>query len=100
MIYPGGREYIGHWTAGCIEGEGRLFNSKKELIFEGLWKHNAKEGKGCDYNEQPQPLQQTFDYRDLTRIGQCWSKYEGSFLANRRQGAGRLTLTNAEVFEG
>jgi|JI6StandDraft_1071083.scaffolds.fasta_scaffold01941_23 hypothetical protein len=65
-----------------------------------MWKRNTKEGNGRDYNEQSKILQQTFDYRNLTKVGSYWNKYEGNFRNNKRHGKGKLTLTNNEIFEG
>lgn len=36
----------------------------------------------------------SFDYKNFENIDQYWVKYEGNFLADSKNGEGKLYLTN------
>ena len=52
------------------------------------------------YNENPVQLNQPFDYEDFDLIDDYWTKYDGEFLEDNKEGFGTLYISNGEKFSG
>jgi len=76
-----GNKYIGKWKLGKREGEGLLFDNDGNLIYDGDWKNDLKDGNGIYY------------YEDSTRyIGQ-WNK-------DKKQGLGKFIVPDKGYYKG
>jgi hypothetical protein len=73
-----------------MDGRGKLFYPNKKLAYEGEWKNNTFCGKGKVFNEEPQPLEDSFDYKDFDYLAEHWVYYEGEFHNDAKQGVGTL----------
>lgn len=98
-IYPDGSVYKGEWKNDYMDGFGTLYYPNQCLNYYGNWKEGHFHGKGSIYNNFPGQLKD-FDGKDFNKIGNGWSKYEGVFVMNSKQGAGELFLMNGASFIG
>lgn len=62
--------------------------------------HKYQLGFGRLFNDEPRQLLGSFDYKDFEQIEDYWTKYEGEFSKDDKQGKGKLYLTNGEYYEG
>ena len=83
-----------------MQGFGKLYYNDGKLAYEGEWFDNKFNGKGIVLNEEPQPLDQDFDYNDFDTLAEHWKSYEGEFELDSKQGIGTLTLVNGEKYIG
>jgi hypothetical protein len=60
-----------------MEGHGKLYYQSDRLAYEGEWLNDQFSGKGTLYNEFPEPLTDSFNYRNFDEIEEYWTKYEG-----------------------
>lgn len=77
LVYPDGVYYEGNFKSDTLHGKGSLFYGKNRPAYVGDWVNNKFQGKGTLYNEFPTPLTSGYDYRDFSRLGDSWVKYEG-----------------------
>ena len=57
-------------------------------------------GFGRLFNDEPKQLVGSFDYTDFEMIDDYWTRYEGEFKGDDKEGKGKLYLTNGEYLEG
>lgn len=65
-IYADGSYYIGDWKKGKMDGQGQLYDSNSNLVYDGNWKDDHYEGAGR-----------------LMGFGTDWTKYEGEFTCGK-----------------
>lgn len=46
------------------------------------------------YNEDPDQLQDPFDYENFDLIDEYWTYYEGNFVADEKDGEGKMVFSN------
>ena len=46
LYYPNGVRYEGEFSKGIKKGKGRLINNNEQIIYEGIFKDNKKQGNG------------------------------------------------------
>jgi hypothetical protein len=51
-----------------MEGFGKLYYQSGKLAYEGEWKGDQFMGKGILYNELPESIPQSYDYRSFDAI--------------------------------
>ena len=90
-----------------MEGYGKLYYQSGKLAYEGEWKADQFKGKGILYNESPEEVFGSIDYRSFEDIGEYWTKYEGKngnnlgeFSNDLKDGKGTLYFSNGERFVG
>jgi len=83
-----------------MEGQGKLYYSNGQLAYDGEWLNNQFNGKGIVLNEEPQPLDQDFNFEDFDQLGEHWKSYEGDFVLDSKEGMGTLLLINGEKYIG
>jgi antitoxin component YwqK of YwqJK toxin-antitoxin module len=47
---------------------GILFYQNGEICYSGQWKDDKYHGKGVEYNENPQMLKSSFNYKDFAKL--------------------------------
>jgi hypothetical protein len=52
------------------------------------------------YNEECDELQEPFDYGNFDMIDEYWVFYEGNFVADEKNGEGKMVFSNGEYFVG
>ncbi|CAD8212774.1 unnamed protein product [Paramecium pentaurelia] len=82
------------------EGFGVLTDQNDNEVYSGYWLDNQYHGQGKLINYCAEEINDPFDYRDLSLIGNGWLSYEGEFFQGKMQGNGTLYLTNGECYEG
>ena len=58
-------------------GRGKLFYQSGKLAYEGYLENDLFHGTGTLYNEQPEKLTKSFDFRNFEDIDEFWMTYEG-----------------------
>eukprot|EP01017_Pseudomicrothorax_dubius_P010780 TRINITY_DN13897_c0_g1_i1.p1 TRINITY_DN13897_c0_g1~~TRINITY_DN13897_c0_g1_i1.p1 ORF type:complete len:204 (-),score=35.67 TRINITY_DN13897_c0_g1_i1:131-742(-) len=99
LIYPGGGYYVGEWNFGKMEGFGQLYYPEGILAYEGKWQDDKFHGKGVLFNDAPDPTQ-LVDPKDFSDVGMSWSKYEGEFWNDGKEGSGICYFADGSVYEG
>jgi hypothetical protein len=69
-------------------------------IYNGDWKQNRFHGIGTLNNLNEEKFDEPFDYKNFNELGEKWVKYEGDFTYGKKQGLGKLYLSNGEIFQG
>lgn len=100
FYYSDGGLYEGEWKNGSMEGFGTLYYAGGQIAYEGEWKEDKFNGRGAVYNEFAEELHEAFDYRNFQYLGDYWTKYEGGFVDDNKEGYGVLYLSNGDRFEG
>ncbi|CAD8089440.1 unnamed protein product [Paramecium primaurelia] len=100
FYYQDGGLYDGGWKENKMHGDGTLYYATGQPAYQGQWSEDQFQGHGTLYNEHPQPLQESFDYRDFDNVEDYWIKYSGNFDQDNKEGQGTLYLTNGERFVG
>eukprot|EP01015_Nassula_variabilis_P029214 TRINITY_DN6237_c0_g1_i5.p1 TRINITY_DN6237_c0_g1~~TRINITY_DN6237_c0_g1_i5.p1 ORF type:complete len:221 (-),score=45.43 TRINITY_DN6237_c0_g1_i5:38-700(-) len=100
MKYQNGQVFEGNWKEDMREGHGVLYSGDMRIVYQGEWKNDKYEGKGIVNNLKRVEFSETFDFKDLAKIGEYWDKYEGEFVNGMKHGFGTLYLTNGEKFKG
>ena len=80
-------------------GIGRLFDSKKRLVFEGEFLHNLFEGLGIQYNFSEERYQRTQMGLGMT-LPLDWIRYEGLFHEGKKSGIGTLYFADGSRYYG
>lgn len=83
-----------------MDGFGTLYYAAGQVAYEGEWKEDKFDGKGIVYNEIPMAIGAEFDYTNFDNLGDYWTRYEGGFLDDNKEGFGTLYLTGGDRFEG
>ena len=99
-MYSDGGIYEGEWKAGSMDGTGTLYYAGGHIAYHGEWREDRFNGKGVVYNEFADSLPAGFDYRSFKNLGDYWTRYEGGFVNDNREGFGVLYLSNGDRFEG
>lgn len=81
-VYTNGEKYTGEFKAGLRDGEGTLSSASEEIVYDGAWKDNVKEGYGVEY------------FPDVN------GRYEGEFKAGKREGDGVYYWESGDRYEG
>jgi len=87
-----------------MHGKGVLYYASGKPAYDGDWYEDKFEGFGVLYNENPASLEgyysEGFDYKDFNNVDEFWTKYEGEFKEDNKEGYGTLLLSNGEKFSG
>ena len=83
-----------------MHGKGNLYYSNGKTAYEGSWYLDDFHGHGKIYNDEPLPLDHSFDYRDFGKIDDHWEFYDGDLCSDRKNGQGKLKLSNGEIYIG
>jgi len=70
-----------------------------DIAYHGMWKDEKFNGKGVIFNDNPEVNDQ-FNYKDFTNLGEMWVKYQGEFEDDAKHGMGTLFLANGDIFIG
>ena len=81
-------------------GFGKLYYPNEELAYEGEWENNAVEGSVTVKNDDPMPLDHTFNYKDFNKLQKHWSVYTGQLEGDSKEGFGIMYLVNDEKYVG
>ncbi|CAD8163557.1 unnamed protein product [Paramecium octaurelia] len=81
-------------------GRGKSSTQQNSLGQDGDFYQGDFHNTGKLNNQNSQKQKENFDYQDCTNIDQYASKYEGSLQFGKKQGQGKLFLTNGEIFIG
>jgi hypothetical protein len=100
IYYADGMVFEGRFDEGVVFGPGVLWYKNGRLCYEGDYKDGKFDGHGILYNGLIEDLRSFFDYKDFNKVGKCWSKYEGDFEKDRKNGTGTLYLMNGEKYFG
>ena len=98
--------YEGKWLNGKMSGEGKLCFENGELAYEGEWKNGKYDGFGIQYNEIITNDWDDFDnfqeelIKNFDLLANNWVKFQGNFEKDKRNGKGKLILSNGDIFEG
>lgn len=57
-------------------------------------------GHGTLFNHEPTNLDHTYNYKDFTDMDDYWESYQGQFFGDKKNGRGKLKLTNGEIYIG
>lgn len=98
--YSDGGVYDGDWFEGTMHGIGTLFYATGQIAYQGEWKHDKFHGRGTIYHQTPARLTGEFDYTNFDKLGDYWTKYEGEFADDVKDGVGTLYLSNGDRFDG
>mmetsp|Transcript_16221 Transcript_16221/g.29660 ORF Transcript_16221/g.29660 Transcript_16221/m.29660 type:complete len:814 (+) Transcript_16221:851-3292(+) len=104
-VFEDGRVYEGEWRWGQMDGKGRLFNSKMQLIYQGEFSDGHMNGKGtllCSNGDRFDG-----DFRDNLFHGfgihfevASGSTYRGNWVRGKRSGHGDITLRDGSHYSG
>ena len=102
MNWIEGREYKSYSAHNSSSSsQANSFNSVKELMrnprgrrYEGSWHKDCIHGKGRMYNDELNGFDGPFNFRNMNRVGERWEVYDGEFFNDRRNGRGKLKLSN------
>ena len=93
FYYSDGGLYDGDWRTGSMDGYGTLYYAGGQIAYEGEWRDDKFHGSGVVYNELPEALSMPFDYSNFDNLCDYWTKYEGGFLDDNKEGErGALSL--------
>jgi len=62
-----------------MHGKGILYYASGKPAYDGDWFEDKFEGNGVLYNENPNNLDEAFNYNDFDEIDDYWTKYDGEF---------------------
>ncbi|CAD8082848.1 unnamed protein product [Paramecium sonneborni] len=100
FYYKDGGYYDGNWQFNHMHGYGTLYYSNGNPAYKGSWNQDKFQGYGVLYNEITSQLNEPFNYQDFDHIEDFWTKYEGEFNDDNKEGQGTLYLSNGEKFCG
>ncbi|CAD8171065.1 unnamed protein product [Paramecium octaurelia] len=100
FYYKDGGYYDGNWQFNHMHGYGTLYYSNGQPAYKGSWNQDKFQGYGVLYNEMASQLNEPFNYQDFDHIEDFWTKYEGEFNDDNKEGQGTLYLSNGEKFCG
>ena len=100
LTYSDGAYYEGNFKEDKMHGKGTLYYGPDKPAYDGEWICDQFHGKGSLYNENPVPLNGSFNYNDFNLIEDFWVRYDGCFEGDNKAGEGILILSNGEEFRG
>jgi len=77
FFYTDGGMYDGEWKENKMHGKGVLSYACGKTAYDGDWFEDKFEGFGVLYNENPAPLNGSFEFRDFDLVEEYWTKYNG-----------------------
>ena len=77
-----------------MNGRGTLYYADGRIAYQGEWRSDSLSGQGILYNEHPQQLTSSFNFKNFDLSEDCWVSYEGEFMNDDKHGKGVLTLSN------
>lgn len=83
-----------------MHGKGVLSYASGKPAYDGEWVDDKFDGFGILYNENPAELRQPYNFSDFDNVDEYWTKYEGNFRDDNKEGHGTLFLSNGEKFIG
>lgn len=92
--------YEGELTGKEKNGYGTLKNDMMKEVYNGDWRQNKFHGIGTLSNLEVRKFDSDFDYRNFNYLDNGWTKYEGEFAEGKKNGMGKLYLSNGEIFQG
>ena len=98
--YKEGYRYEGGWTEDQMSGFGVLWLDGDYKWYEGDWKDNNFHGNGVLCNNASKIPPKSFDGTDFMQLGSAWIRYEGGFLKGKKNGFGKLLISNGDIFVG
>lgn len=75
FFYQDGGRYEGSWKENKMDGFGALYYQSDKLAYEGNWENDQFQGDGKLYNENPDALNDNFDYTNFEEIDEYWQYY-------------------------
>ena len=69
----------GQWKQNKMHGQGILYYASGKPAYDGDWYEDKFEGRGVLYNENPNNLDEAFNYNDFDEIDDYWTRYDGEF---------------------
>jgi antitoxin component YwqK of YwqJK toxin-antitoxin module/photosystem II stability/assembly factor-like uncharacterized protein len=99
-------EYEGNWKLGEKCGNGRLYSDDVKLIYEGMFEHSMRNGKGKSYIDNKLEYNGNWknDKKDGTGISYYQNgikAYEGLWKNNEKSGYGKMYDENGNLcYEG
>lgn len=83
-----------------MHGKGTLEYADGRIAYQGDWNCDELHGNGILYNQSPNFISNSLNYKDLDELDECWIFYEGKFQHDDKSGMGLLVLSNQEQFIG
>jgi hypothetical protein len=82
MFYQDAGMYDGEWVKDKMEGYGKLYYKSGtfdlmlgKIAYEGMWLQDEFTGQGVLYNENPDPLNEPFNYENFDNLEESWTRY-------------------------
>ena len=80
LTYPDGCTYTGEFQYGNRHGSGVLKNAEGQVVYDGEWKNDL--------------------YHGIGELHTAEDSYLGKFVAGKRNGHGKATYKNGDIYEG
>jgi hypothetical protein len=100
ISYKDGKRLEGEFKDGKIEGFGTLYSKTGFVKYEGNYHNDEFHGQGTLHNDNPQSSNEPVDFKDFSKLGNNWKKYEGDFKKGKKQGVGTLYLLDGARYYG
>ncbi|KPA80801.1 putative protein kinase [Leptomonas pyrrhocoris] len=104
MVYAGGNIYEGEWLAGMRHGPGKLIEVAANVVYQGEFNRNEKEGRGVQTNDDGDVYEGEFaNGKPNGRGTYMWSdgsRYIGMFKDGVKHGDGCEWLANGDWIAG
>lgn len=100
FFYADGGYYEGEWKENLMNGQGSLYYPSGSLAYTGYWANDKFHGYGELHNDLPNTIIDNIDYKNMNLVGENWTKYEGDFRSDNKEGYGVLYFTNEEKYVG
>ena len=97
IIFDGLGSYEGGISRGKLDGYGILSAVDLSILYEGEFEFNQFNGVGIIYNN---PHENLNGWKFEGRLPDEWIRYEGLFLANKRQGFGDMYFKDESHYSG
>jgi len=102
FVYSDGGIFEGDWKFGKMDGYGVLYYGDQSIAYEGEWKRDKFQGRGILHNEKNsiEYDEKFYDLKNLDNINNFWTKYEGNFAEDHKEGSGILYFPNGDKISG
>lgn len=97
IIFDGLGSYEGGISRGKLDGYGILSAVDLSILYEGEFEFNQFNGVGIIYNN---PNENITGWKFEGQLPDEWIRYEGLFLANKRQGFGDMYFKDESHYSG
>lgn len=97
IIFDGLGSYEGGISRGKLDGYGILSAIDLSILYEGEFEFNQFNGVGIIYNN---PHENITGWKFEGQLPDEWIRYEGLFLANKRQGFGDMYFKDESHYSG